>query len=119
MRSCISIILDKGHVAAFDNLQRTLFPNREIEFDLNSSAVYDQFALFPLSLRTCFDNYFRGYLSPNSIGLGVGGDMPFDAKLSEKCSHNYYTTLIKQISLFDTALHKYLKLQFKIKEINL
>ena len=47
----------------------------------------------------------RGQFDPNSIG-GGGQDRPNDAKLSEKCpcSHNNKTALIKQISLFGTAL---------------
>ena len=40
------------------------------------------------------------------IANSIGGDRPSDAKLSENClySHNNNTDLIKQISLFDTAL---------------
>ena len=42
----------------------------------------------------------------NLIVLGEGLFGPCDVKFSEKCpcSHNNYTALIKQISLFDTAL---------------
>ena len=44
-------------------------------------------------------------IMPNS--MGGGGDIwPYDAKFREKCqwSHNSYTALIKQISLFDTVI---------------
>ena len=39
-------------------------------------------------------------------GVGGGQDRPCDAKFIEKypCSHNNNIALIKQISLFDTAL---------------
>ena len=42
----------------------------------------------------------------NLIVLGEGLFGPCDVKFSEECpcSHNNYTALIKQISLFDTAL---------------
>ena len=43
--------------------------------------------------------------NPNSIG-GRGQNCPYDERFSEKCPslHNNKTTLIKQLSLFDTAL---------------
>ena len=47
----------------------------------------------------------KNSINPNSIS-GGGANTPCDAKFCEKCpcSHNNNTALIKQISLFDTAL---------------
>ena len=47
----------------------------------------------------------RDHLYPNSI-RGRGQVEPYDTKFSEKCpcSHNDNTAVIKQISLFDTAI---------------
>ena len=53
-----------------------------------------------------FVSYFAP-INPNSIGgEGEGLFGPCDTRFSEECpcSHNNYTALLKQISLFDTAL---------------
>ena len=72
-------------------------------------------------IPSIYNNLCKFFVNPNHIRGGGGGDGQFEqcgVKISEKClsSHHINTALIKQISLFDTAICNiiYLKFQFTI-----
>ena len=65
------------------------------------------------SLNLKITTIFPMNINPKS--MGGGEERPWDAKFSEMCpcSHNNNTALIKQISLFDTALVMIKNLKFQ------